>query len=59
MRLLADRRKADPIEAVVGTLAYISSEQALRINRPVTSSPGGTGAAATGHAKPDLNGSKR
>ena len=35
MRLLADRRNSDPIEAVLGTLAYISSEQALRIIAPL------------------------
>jgi serine/threonine protein kinase len=37
MRLPADRRNSDSVEAVVGTLAYISPEQTLRINRPVDS----------------------
>jgi PAS domain S-box-containing protein len=37
MRLPADPRNSDWVEGVVGTLAYISPEQTLRINRPVDS----------------------
>jgi predicted ATPase/C4-dicarboxylate-specific signal transduction histidine kinase len=37
MRLAADRRNFESVGVVVGTLAYISPEQTLRINRPVDS----------------------
>jgi hypothetical protein len=43
MRLPADRRNFDPIEAVVGTLAYISPETNFKDQSPRYLFPAGIG----------------